>query len=117
MKKALLVLAAFGEAATGATLLIVPSIVGRLLCGVDLTGSSVSLARLAGIALISLGISLWPGPALAGMTIYSVCATVYLILLGIGGQWTGILLWPAVLAHAILTILLGRTWLMTREEF
>ena len=58
MKKALIVAAA-AEAATGSALLIVPSIVGQLLLGEELTGVAIPIARVAGIALIALGIASW----------------------------------------------------------
>ena len=48
MKK-VLVLAAVSEAATGLALLIVPSLVGRILLGAELTGVSIPVARVAGI--------------------------------------------------------------------
>ena len=67
-----------------------------------------------GIALIALGVACWPGrTALCGMLTYSVLATAYLAYLGIRGEWVGPLLWPAVVFHAVLTILLARAWLMT----
>jgi hypothetical protein len=62
MKK-VLNFAAVAEAATGLALLIVPSLVGQLLLGEGLTGVAIPVARVAGIALIALGIACWPGPA------------------------------------------------------
>ena len=56
MKK-VLNFAAVAEAATGMALLIVPSLVGQLLLGGDLTGVAIPVARVAGIALIALGIA------------------------------------------------------------
>jgi uncharacterized membrane protein YtjA (UPF0391 family) len=41
------------------------------------------------------------------MLIYSAAVTLYLAFLGFGGL-SGILLWPAVVLHAILTALLTR---------
>jgi hypothetical protein len=110
MKK-VLVLAAVSEAATGLALLIVPSLVGRLLLGTGLTGVSIPVARVAGIALIALGIACLPGLALVGMLTYSTLATVYLAYIAIRGEWVGPLLWPAVAIHAILVFLLARGWL------
>ena len=81
MKSALTV-AAIGEAATGSALLIVPSFVGQLLLGEQLIGVAVPVARVAGIALIALGVACWPGPPLVGMLSYSVLATLYLAYLG-----------------------------------
>ena len=106
--KWVLIFAAVGEAATGLALLIVPSLVGRLLLGEELTGIAIPVARVAGIALIALGVACWPGPPRAGMLIYSVAVTLYLAYVGFAGGLTGILLWPAVAVHAVLTFLLNR---------
>jgi hypothetical protein len=109
MKK-ILVFASVGEGATGLALLIVPSLVGQLLLGEDLTGIAIPVARVAGIALTALGIACWPGTPLLGMLTY---CTVVTLNLGFAGVLTGVLLWPAVALHVVLTILLGRAWLAT----
>lgn len=57
--KGLLVFAAIIEASTGVSLLVVPSLVGHLLLGIELTGVIVGVA---GIALIALAVACWPGP-------------------------------------------------------
>jgi hypothetical protein len=101
-----LVLAAVGEIATGAALLLVPSLAGQLLFGVELAGAAIPFARVTGIALVGLGIACWPGPPLAGMLAYGGAVAVYLAYLGSAGGFAGVLLWPAVVAHAILVILL-----------
>jgi len=107
MKKEL-VLTAVAEAATGVALLIVPSIVGRLLLGEELIGVAIPVARVTGIALIALGVACWPGPPLVGMLTYSAVVTLYLACVGFMGGFAGILLWPAVVLHGILTALLVR---------
>ena len=84
--KNVLIFAAVAEAATGLALLIVPSLVGQLLLGEDLTGIAVPVARVAGIALIALGIACWPGPPLVGMLTYSALVTLYLAYLGLA-EW------------------------------
>jgi hypothetical protein len=109
MKKAL-VFAAVAEITTGLALLIVPSLVGQLLLGEQLTGIAIPVARVAGIGLMALGIACWPGPPLVGMLTYSAAVTLYLAYLGFAGGLTGVFLWPAVVLHAVLSILLGRTW-------
>jgi hypothetical protein len=115
MKKVLL-LAAVSEAATGLALLIVPSLVGRLLLGQELAGVAIPVARVLGIALIALGVACWPGRlALCGMLTYSALATLYLAYVGLGGEFAGTLLWPAVVLHAILTALLARAWFRSRK--
>jgi hypothetical protein len=106
--KRVLVLAAISEAATGLALLVVPSLVGHLLLGEYLSGAAIPVARVLGIALIALGVACWPGPPLVGMLIYSAAVTLYLAYIGFAGRFGGILLWPAVVLHAILTALLTR---------
>ena len=44
------------------------------------------------------------------MLCYGLLAALYLAYLGIHREWVGILLWPAVAVHAILTVLLVRAW-------
>ena len=83
--KNVLIFAAVAEAATGLALLIVPSLVGQLLLGEDLTGVAIPVARVTGIALIALGIACWPGPPLVGMLTYSAVVTLYLAYLGFAG--------------------------------
>ncbi len=107
MRRALAI-AAVGEAVTGLALLVVPSLVGQLLLGEELSGVAVPVARVAGIALIALAVACWPGKARIGMLLYSGFVTLYLAYVGFVGAFTGILLWPAVVLHAILTALLTR---------
>ena len=104
--KRVLSFVAVAEIATGMALLIVPSLVGRLLLGEELAGVTIPVARVAGIALVALGVACWPGPPLIGMLIYSAAVTLYLAYLGIVGAFAGDLLWPAVALHALLTALL-----------
>jgi len=112
--KRALVLAAVGEATTGLALLVVPSIVGRLLLGEELTGVAVPVARVAGIALIGLGVACWPGTPILGMLTYGAAVAVYLAYLGLAGGLGGILLWPAVALHVVLAILLVTAWRRSR---
>lgn len=112
MKK-VLTLAVIGEAATGLALLIVPSLVGQLLLGEALAGMAIPVARVAGIALIALAVACWGAPLL-GMLTYSGTVTLYLAYIGVVGGLGGILLWPAVILHVILTALL--TWSSTSDK-
>jgi len=115
MKRAL-IFAAVGEASTGLALLIVPGLVGRLLLGEELTGIAIPVARVAGIALIALGVACWPGPPRVGMLTYSAAVTLYLAYLGFAGGLSGILLWPAVVLHAVLSVLLARAWFENKQS-
>ena len=106
--KSVLVLAAVSEAATGTALLIVPSLIGQLLLGAELIGMAITLARVAGIALIALAIACWPGLPRVGMLTYNAAVALYLAYVGFVGDFAGALLWPTVVVHLILTVLLAR---------
>ena len=114
--KQLLGLTAIIEAATGLALIIAPSLVGRLLFGEELAGIVIPVARVLGIALLALGVCCWPGStALCGMLTYSALVTLYLLYLGIRGEWVGPLLWPVVALHGILGVLLARASFQSRK--
>jgi len=116
MMKQSLALTAIFEAATGLVLIIAPSLVGRLLFGAEFTGVANPAARVTGIALLGLGVGCWPGStAFCGMLTYGALVTLYLAYLGVTGEWIGLLLWPAVVIHALLTALLARAWLQSRK--
>ena len=115
MKK-VLIFSAVAEVATGVALLIAPSLVWQLLLGEQLTGIAIPVARVAGIALIALGIACWPGPPLVGMLTYSALVALYLAYLGFAGGFSGVFLWPAVALHVVLSTLLGRIWLATEAK-
>ena len=116
--KRVLATACIAEAATGLALVLLPRIVVGLLFGADVIGAGVVACRIGGFALIALGVACWPGDtksrALAGMLAYSAPVTLYLLYLGLGGTWSGVLLWPAVVVHVLLTVLLARAWIHER---
>lgn len=112
MTRALLV-AAVAETATGLALVLAPARVGHLLLGADLTGLAATVARVAGIALIGLGIACWPGPPRVGMLVYSVSVALCLAYIGIAGASAGVLLWPAVIVHVFLS---GLIWTAARND-
>jgi len=99
----LLAIAATAEALTGLGLFAIPSVVVRLLLNAEIVGGGVVAGRVAGIALIALGISCWPTrdvrAAAIGMLVYSVIVTIYLGAIGLGGEMVGVLLWPAIAIH------------------
>jgi hypothetical protein len=114
-----IVLAAAVEAiATSLVLLISPSLFAWLVLGAELSETGEALGRLTGIVLLSFGLACWPASAAVkqsakvnrALTIYNALATIYLVYLGVGGKLIGILLWPAVVLHVVLTMLVGRVW-------
>jgi hypothetical protein len=118
----LLALAAAIEAGTGVALMVDPPLVTQLLLGAEVSGAAIAVARVAGVGLLSLGLACWPGidagdaarPRRALLT-FNVLITLYLLFLGIRGEWVGRLLWPAVVLHAVLTVLLARAWFQARK--
>jgi hypothetical protein len=119
----LLSVAGVVEGVTALGLMIVPRVVVWLLFGADVDAAAVALARVAGIALLSLSLGCWMGrreagakiPSLAAMLTYNILVTPYLLYLGIGGELVGILLWPAVVVHAAFTLLFTYS-LVSRNE-
>jgi hypothetical protein len=112
--KLLLALTAVGEAATGLVLLVYPPIVVRLLFGADATGVGVVMSRVAGAALLAIGVACWParndpgGAAqlglLSGVLIYDLAAAAPLAYAGLFLDMAGIALWPAVVVHVVLAV-------------
>jgi len=50
------------------------------------------------------------------MLAYSTIVTLYLAYLGVAGGFMRALLWPAVVLHAVLSLLLGRGWLAPADH-
>ena len=116
MKK-VLTITALAEVGIGVGLIVVPSLVARLLLGTDLAGVADPLARVAGIALLALGVACFPScTALCGMLTYNLLASAYLLYLAVRGEWVGPLLWPAVGLHIIMTFLLFGAWYNARQK-
>jgi hypothetical protein len=107
----LLTVAAVVELATGLALLFTPGLVSHVLLGID--GSEVTnlFARFFGLALIALGIACWPRPvstaAVRAMQTYNGAIALYLAYVGVF-VGSGVLLWPAVVFHGVMTALLLR---------
>lgn len=119
MGNRLLTIAAAAEALTGLVLLVCPTIVVKLLFGADIAGIGVVTSQFAGLALLALGVACWPcgsaSSALYGMLTYSSLATLGLLYLALSGKWNGPLLWPAVVLHAVLTLLLACAWFKQQD--
>jgi hypothetical protein len=111
--KLLLTLTALIEAPTGLALIAVPSIVVRLLLGAEISGAAIPLGRVAGLALLALGVACWLASydsqscaargVVSAMVLYNLGAVVILGVAGIRSQSVGIALWPAVILHAAMT--------------
>jgi hypothetical protein len=97
------------EAGAGLGLVALPDVAVKLLLGADISGAAIPLARVAGVALLALGLACWlsrghAASALAsGMLLYNCGVALVLAMAGVSGM-TGVLLWPAIALHAAMAI-------------
>ena len=113
--RTLLIVTALFEAATGVALVASPSFVVSFLIGSPLDSLPGSVvARLTGVALLTLGVVCWlarndqmnrvmVGPVSA-MLLYNIAAATLLVYARLGLRLSGVGLWPAVVLHAILAL-------------
>jgi hypothetical protein len=115
MVKALLSVTGACEAAIGLTLIVAPSMVASLLLGVPLdTSAALTVARVAGSALLALGLVCWlardDGQSsatrglIAAILLYNVAVIAILAHARIGLDLSGIGFWPTVAIHAALAV-------------
>ena len=121
----LLKLTSIIEAATGLALMVVPSVVVQLLLGSPLDASAaVTLGRVAGAALLALGVACWLARddtqsraargLVVAMLMYNIPATAVLAFAGIALGLHGVALWPAVVLHAVMAVWCITTLLRTQ---
>jgi hypothetical protein len=111
---ALLIVTALVEVGTGAALLAVPSLVAEVLLGVGLPSpQALVVARVAGAALVSVGVAGWLGRngervaqscLVVGMLIYNLGVPIVLLHARIASSLDGWGLWPAILLHGGLAL-------------
>ena len=103
------------EAATGLALLAAPSALVELLLGTPPgTPAAVTVSRVAGVALLALGVACWlarediTGSAARGlvtaMLLYNLGVVAILMLAWTSPGLSGIALWPVVFAHIGLAV-------------
>ena len=111
----LLVVTALLEGMTGLVLVALPSRLATLLLGSSLDApASLTLARVAGVALVALALACWltrrdaqSGAArglVAAMALYHAGVALVLAYASIGFALSGMGLWPTVLFHAAMTV-------------
>jgi hypothetical protein len=114
----LLIVSALIELTAGIALLVFPSALTHLLVGGGLDSPESELvARIAGAALLAIGLSCGldhhPGNPRAGLvtglSVYNAFIVILLIRAGVGDKMHALGLWPAVILHAILL-----TWCLVR---
>ena len=95
-------------------MIAVPALVVRLLLGAEISGAAIPLGRVAGVALLALGIACWLASydaqscaargVVSGMVLYNLGAVLVLGAAGLQSPPAGIALWPAVILHAAMTV-------------
>lgn len=115
MSKAFLIVSAVLESATGLALLASPAVVVSLLVGAPLEGhGGLVAARVAGTALLSLGIACWIARAtpssfvaralLTALLVYNAGTAAILVHAALGLGRSGVGTWPTVLLHTTLAL-------------
>jgi hypothetical protein len=113
--KNLLPLTAISEFITGLVLVMLPSKLISLLLGSTLDSPiALTVARIAGVALMALGIICWKARndkqlssvkgLLSGLIVYNTGVIAVLAYADIGLRLSGIGLWPVVLVHFVMAI-------------
>lgn len=111
--KRILMLSAIVEIVTGIALIGIPMSVVELLLGVWAPWTSIWIGRIAGVALLSLGVACWPGSennpqpaAWRGMLVYNALVAACLVYLATVGKIGGVLIWPAAVGHGVIALAL-----------
>jgi len=116
--KKLLIVTALIETPIGLMLVLSPPLVATLLLGASLDApAALVVGRIAGAALLSLGVACWlardDGLSLAlrgliaAMLLYNCAAAAVLAHAGAVVGLVGVLIWPAVAVHAALAVWYG----------
>jgi hypothetical protein len=115
LMKMFLIATAIVEVGAGLAFLALPSWTAELLLGIGFDSPSGGIvARLAGAALLTIGIACWLGKLdeesrasrglVAAMLVYNTAATSLLAYSGMTLELVGLVLWPAVGLHLVMTI-------------
>ena len=126
--KLLLSITAILEAVAGLSLLVIPTVTASLLLGVPLdTSGGLVTGRLAGAALMALGVACWQARngergspstgVVEAMLFYNFAATVVLAYAGTRLELRSRLLWPAIVLHLGLGVwCLLNLWVTRRKS-
>ena len=115
MHRTLLTVTAVLEAGTGLGILALPSVVSSLIVGALLdTVAALVFARVAGVALLALGVACWlarhdeGARAVRGlvgaMALYNVGVLALLAHAALAWGASGMALWPVVVGHAVMAL-------------
>lgn len=108
--RAVLMVSLLSETATALTAILAPSILAWLLFGRDVDALTQQIVRFAGLILLALVAAIWPRGSngapqpTAALLLYNVLCMALLAYVGLVQGLHGLLLWPAVIAHAVIAV-------------
>jgi hypothetical protein len=118
LQRSVVAAAAWFEMGVGAIFLSAPSAPSQLLFAAQTDGATMPLARFAGVGLLGLGIACLPskdGPrrsAVLALLVFNLGVAILFAWLGTATTLRGVLLWPAMILHAVIAttlLLTGRS--------
>ena len=112
-RKLFLIVTALIETGLGLCLLFLPALPFAILLGLEPAAvETLFVGRVAGAALLAIGVASWMARAdtftpaqfglLTGLLIYDATAAILLVFAGTVLKMIGVMLWPAVALHAVL---------------
>jgi len=109
LPKQLLTIATGAECLAGLAFMLAPGLTIALLFGVEPQSEGLMIGRIAGVALLSLGIACWGASADAGgaartgtlraITLYNLGAGLFLVVFAASGRAGGLAVWIAGILH------------------
>jgi heme A synthase len=109
LQKSVVTTAAWLEMVVGASLLTAPDYPCQLLFEAKPEGLGIALARVGGLGLFALGIACLPSTAtesrrraVFGLFVFNFGVAILLAWVGIATTFSGVLLWPTIVLHAII---------------
>jgi hypothetical protein len=109
LQKSVVTTAAWLEMVVGASLLTAPDYPCQLLFAATPEGLGIALARIGGLGLFALGIACLPSTATGsrrravfGLLVFNFGVAILLAWVGIATTFSGVLLWPTIVLHAII---------------
>jgi hypothetical protein len=111
----LFIVTAVAEIGAGLGLIVSPALVASILIGAPFdTAADAVVGRVAGAALLALGLACWLGRGdgyssaargiVSGMLLYNAVVAVVLVCAAIGWRLSGIGLWPTVVLHTAMAV-------------
>lgn len=113
-QRTVLLIAAWFEILVGASFVLALNLQSQMLFGATVEGAGAGFGRLAGIALIGLGVACLPAKleearqrAVRVLFVYNIGAAILIAWIGATTTFSGVVLWPIVLVHAVIALALA----------